>query len=227
MAYNILVVEDSSQIRETIGDFFNAKCGGTMQLFFAEDGDKGLEMVYEHEFDLVLLDIMLPKTSGFEICRELRGGSACPIIFITALGTENGILHGYELGADDYIIKPFSLAALYAKAVALIKRSKGMVRGETAITCGKISLDPITMQVKIDGEIVKLAPKEYFLLKLLLENKESVISRDTMLTKVWGYDFDGDERVVNNHIKKLRKALGKENSAVKTVFGGGYKITEK
>ncbi len=102
-----------------------------------------------------------------------------------------------------------------------------MVRGETAITCGKISLDSITMQVKIDGEIVKLAPKEYFLLKLLLENKESVISRDAMITKVWGYDFDGDERVVDNHIKKLRKALGKENSAVKTVFGGGYKITEK
>jgi len=227
VAYNILVVEDSSQIRETIGDFFNAKCGGTMQLFFAADGDKALEMVYEHEYDLVLLDIMLPGTSGFEICRELRGGSACPIIFITALGTENDILHGYELGADDYIVKPFSLAALYAKAVALIKRSKGMVRGETAITCGKISLDPITMQVKIGGETVKLAPKEYFLLKLLLENKESVISRDTMLTKVWGYDFDGDERVVDNHIKKLRKALGKESSAVKTVFGGGYKITEK
>lgn len=227
MAYNILVVEDSFQIRETISDYFNAKCGGTMQLFFAADGNKGLEMVYEHEYDLVMLDIMLPGASGFEICRELRANSICPIIFITALGTETDILHGYELGADDYIVKPFSLATLYAKAMAIIKRSKGMICGKTAISCGNILLDPITMQVKIDGEPAKLAPKEYFLLKLLLENKENVISRDTILTKIWGYDFDGDERVVDNHIKKLRKALGKEKNAVKTVFGGGYKITEK
>ncbi len=132
MAYNILVVEDSDRIRETIGDFFAAKSGGTMQLSFAEDGDRGLDMLYEHEYDLVLLDIVLPGTSGFELCRELRTNSGCPIIFLTALGTESDILHGYELGADDYAVKLFSLAALYAKALALIKRSKGMVRGSDA-----------------------------------------------------------------------------------------------
>lgn len=227
MAYNILVVEDSAQIRETIGDFFAAKSGGTMQLSFAEDGDRGLDMLYEHEYDLVLLDIMLPGASGFELCRELRANSGCPIIFLTALGTESDILHGYELGADDYVVKPFSLAALYAKALALIKRSKGMVRGAQTLTCAGITLDPVTMQVRAGGTEVRLAPKEYFLLKLLLDNKENVISRDTILTKLWGCDFEGDERVVDNHIKKLRKALGRESGAIKTVFGGGYKITDK
>lgn len=179
MAYKFLVVEDSAQIREMIGDYFAAKSGGEIELDFAQTGDIGLEKIYACEYDLVLLDIMLPGASGFEICRQLRSKSGCPIIFITALGRQDDILHGYELGADDYIVKPFSLA-----------------------------------------------PKVYFLLKLLMDNKDRVMSRDTIITKVWGYDFDGDERVVDNHIKKLRKALGSESKRVRTVFGGGYKLTE-
>ncbi len=226
MAYRVLVAEDSSQIREMIGDYFDAKGKGTIELEFAKDGDEGLEMIYDNEYDLVLLDIMLPGASGFEICRQLRSKSSCPIIFITALGREDDILHGYELGADDYIVKPFSLAALYSKCLALVKRAKGIVPGENVMTCGRIRLDPLKMTVSVDDEPVELSPKMYFLLKLLMDNKQRVLSRDTIITKVWGYDFDGDERVVDNHIKKLRKALGSESKRIKTVFGGGYKLSE-
>lgn len=226
MAYRVLVAEDSSQIREMIGDYFDAKGKGTIELEFAKDGDEGLEMIYDNEYDLVLLDIMLPGASGFEICRQLRSKSSCPIIFITALGREDDILHGYELGADDYIVKPFSLAALYSKCLALVKRAKGIVPGESVMTCGRIRLDPLKMTVSVDDEPVELSPKMYFLLKLLMDNKQRVLSRDTIITKVWGYDFDGDERVVDNHIKKLRRALGSESKRIKTVFGGGYKLCE-
>lgn len=226
MAYRVLVVEDSSQIREMIGDYFDAKSKGTIELEFAKDGDEGLEMIYDNEYDLVLLDIMLPGASGFEICRQLRSKSCCPIIFITALGREDDILHGYELGADDYIVKPFSLAALYSKCLALVKRAKGIVPGENVMTCGRIRLNPLKMTVSVDDEPVELSPKMYFLLKLLMDNKQRVLSRDTIITKVWGYDFDGDERVVDNHIKKLRRALGSESKRIKTVFGGGYKLCE-
>ena len=226
MAFRLLAVEDSAQIREMISDYFASKDEVIFELDFACDGDTGLEKVYENEYDLVLLDIMLPGASGFDICKYLRSDSTCPIIFMTALGSENDILHGYDLGADDYIVKPFSLAALYAKCTALVKRAKGMILTQNKTVCGKIELDPIKMSVSVSGKEIDLAPKEYFLLKLLMDNKGRVLSRETLITKVWGYDFDGEERVVDNHIKKLRKALGSESKRVKTVFGGGYKLTE-
>ena len=227
MPFRMLTVEDNPQIREMIDDYFTSRDEVIFELDFAADGDTGLEKVYENEYDLVLLDIMLPGASGFDICKHLRSESSCPIIFLTALGTEDNIIHGYELGADDYIVKPFSLAALYAKCTALIKRAKGMVQTERKMTCGGIELDPLKMTVTVNGQPVELAPKEFFLLKLFMDNKEKVLSRDTIITKVWSYDFDGDERVVDNHIKKLRKALGSENKRIKTVHGGGYKITEQ
>ena len=226
MPYQMLVAEDNPQIREMIGDYFTAEGRGEFIPDFAADGSESLAKLYEREYDLVLLDIMLPGASGFEICKKLRSESSCPIIFLTALGSESDILHGYELGADDYIVKPFSLAALYAKCTALVKRSKGMVQGGSRQTCGGIGLDPVRMTVTVNGEPAELAPKEYFILKLLMDNKEKVLSRDAIITKVWSYDFDGDERVVDNHIKKLRRALGSESGRLKTVFGGGYKLTE-
>lgn len=224
MAFRLLAVEDSAQIREMIGDYFSAKGKDVFTVEFADDGDSGLALLYENEYDLVLLDIMLPGASGFEICRELRSKSSTPIIFMTALGSESDILHGYELGADDYIVKPFSLAALYAKCLALVRRAKGMVQTQSAVTCGGIELDPVKMTVTVCGKPAELAPKEYFLLKLLMDNRERVLSRETIITKVWSYDFDGDERVVDNHIKKLRRALGSESKRIKTVHGGGYKL---
>lgn len=227
MAFNMLVVEDAAQIREVINDYFVLKGEGVFEVQFAVDGDKGLEMISEREYDLVLLDIMLPGASGFEICRKLRSESCCPIVFMTALGSEDDILHGYELGADDYIVKPFSLPALYAKCLALVKRSKGLMQAKDTLNCGKIELDPVRMTVTVDGIPVDIAPKEYFLLRLLMDNKEQVLSRDKIITRVWSYDFEGDDRVVDNHIKKLRQALGDESKRVKTVFGRGYKLTER
>ena len=225
MAFHILMVEDDRQICEVVGDFFDGKSDGELELNFATDGDRAMEMLYEMEYDLVLLDVMLPKLSGFEICRYIRSGSICPIIFVTARGRQEDVLKGYELGADDYVVKPFSVAELSAKVNALLKRSKGMVLAKE-INCGQIYLNPLTLQVFL-GEAHKeviLPAKEYHLLKVLMEHEGEMVSRDFLLTRIWGYDFDGNERVVDNHIKKLRKALGEYGGQIHTVFGWGYRL---
>lgn len=225
MAYHILLVEDDAQIREVIRDFFQAKSQGEMQLHIAKDGTEGLAAVYEQEYDLCLLDIMLPGADGFEICRTIRENSIVPIIFLTARGGEEDVLFGYHLGCDDYMVKPFSLAELYAKCQALIKRSKGMVVSAQMV-CGKITLDPVRFTVKVTDMSVDLPPKQYALLKYLMENKDRVLERELLLTRIWGYDYEGGERVVDNHIKKLRKALGSAGTQIKTVMKKGYKITD-
>jgi len=225
MAYHILLVEDDAQIREVIEDFFEAKSEGEMQLHIARDGEEGLVAVYEREFDLCLLDIMLPGANGFEICRAIRQSSIVPIIFLTARGREEDVLYGYHLGCDDYIVKPFSLAELYAKVQALIKRAKGMVAC-AEIVCGEIVLNPVRFTVVVNGVAIELPPKQYALLKYLMENKDRVIERELLLTRIWGYDYEGNERVVDNHVKKLRKALGTAGAQIKTVMKKGYKIAD-
>ncbi|MBP3352031.1 MAG: response regulator transcription factor [Lachnospiraceae bacterium] len=225
MAYQVLLVEDDAQIREVIEDFFVAKGQGEIELHIAKDGTEGLAAVYEWEYDLCLLDIMLPGADGFEVCRTIRENSIVPIIFLTARGREEDVLYGYQLGCDDYMVKPFSLAELYAKCQALIKRSKGMVACPE-IVCGEIRLDPVRFTVTIGDERVDLPPKQYTLLKYLMENKERVLERELLLTRIWGYDYEGGERVVDNHIKKLRKALGDAGAQIKTVMKKGYKITD-
>ncbi len=225
MAYHILLVEDDAQIREVIEDFFTAKSEGEIQLHIAKDGTQGLEAAYEREYDLCMLDIMLPGASGFEICRVIRQNSIVPIIFLTARGREEDVLYGYHLGCDDYIVKPFSLAELYAKVQALIKRAKGMVTGGEMV-CGDIVLNPARFTVTVCGEQLELPPKQYALLKYLMENKDRVVERELLLTRIWGYDYEGNERVVDNHVKKLRKALGTAGTQIKTVVTKGYKITD-
>ncbi len=225
MAYHILLVEDDAQIREVIEDYFTAKSEGEIQLHIAKDGQEGLTAVYEQEFDLCLLDVMLPGINGFEICRSLRQSSIVPIIFLTARGREEDVLYGYHLGCDNYIVKPFSLAELYAKVQALIKRAKGMVTCAEMV-CGDIMLDPARLTVTVHGETLELPPKQYALLKYLMENKDRVVERELLLTRIWGYDYEGNERVVDNHIKKLRKALGAAGTQIKTVVTKGYKITD-
>ncbi|MDE6624904.1 MAG: response regulator transcription factor [Lachnospiraceae bacterium] len=225
MAYNVLLVEDDSQIREIIEDYFSEKGRDCMLLSVAKDGDEALERIYEQEYDLVILDIMLPGTDGFTICRELRKDSDCPVMFLTARGREEDILRGYDLGCDDYIVKPFSPAELYAKVGAVLRRSKGLANAGQLI-CGAISLNAVSFEVYVDGEPVTLPPKEYALLKYLMEHKKQVVQRDTLLIRIWGYDYDGNERVVDNHIKKLRKALGTAGKQIKTVVTQGYKMEE-
>ena len=223
---HILLVEDDAQIREVIEDYFASKSKGEIQIYSAVDGNHGLEAVYEREYDLCMLDVMLPGTDGFEICRTIRRKSIVPIIFLTARNQEEDILHGYHLGCDDYLVKPFSLAELYAKAQALLKRAKGMVVSADMV-CGTIALNPANGTVRVRGEEVELPPKEYAILKYLMENVNRVIERELLLTRIWGYDYEGSDRVVDNHIKKLRKALGSAGSQIKTVITRGYKLSDE
>lgn len=223
MAYRILLVEDDHNIREVISDYFSSK--SDLLLTEAADGSEGLTQISENEFDLIMLDVMLPNIDGFSLCREIRRKSDVPVLFLTARAREEDVLYGYELGCDDYIVKPFSLAELYAKVQALLKRSKGMVLNRE-LRCGGICLDPITLNVNADGKDVELAPKEFAILKYLMEHKDWAVDRETLLTRIWGYDYFGGDRTVDNHIKKLRKSLGSAGDQIKTVMKKGYKITD-
>lgn len=221
--YKILLVEDNKDIRKMISDMFKIKSGDGVFLDTASDGQEGLEKVYENTYDLLLLDIMLPEVDGFEICKEVRRRSDVPIMFITARIGQEYILKGYALGCDDYIVKPFSLPVFYEKVMALIRRSKGLVRYDV-MTVGDITLDPNKGIVTLNGVELSLASKEYEILKLLIENKNSVVSREAILDKVWGYDNSGDIRLLDNHIKKLRKKLGSAGTMIKTVIRRGYRL---
>lgn len=230
MSYEVLLVEDDPQIRENIKDFFLGKKDNQIHIVVAEDGNEGLDAIYEKEYDLVMLDIMLPGIDGFHLCRQLRSISVCPIIFLTARAQESDVLYGYSLGCDDYMVKPFLISELYAKVNALLRRSKGLV-GKEELYCGKIFMNPVTFEVLIrdveEEKRVDLPPKEYMILKYLLERKGQVLGREELLTRIWGYDYEGNDRVVDNHVKKLRKALGDSGKQIKTVITKGYKIIEE
>ncbi|MBO4687222.1 MAG: response regulator transcription factor [Clostridiales bacterium] len=221
----MLIVEDSTQLRELVAEYFRKT--GAFDVDAAKDGNEGFSFVSKNDYDIAILDIMLPGLSGFDICKILRRKSRCPIVFLTALGTEDNILKGYSLGADEYMVKPFSIKVLYAKCLALLARSAGEDEDAKILMCGEIRMDPSRMEVRVgrDGSEVELAPKEYFLLKVLMENQGHVLGRSRLLDRVWGADFDGSERVVDSHIKKLRKSLGSSGDLIKTVIGCGYKIT--
>lgn len=221
--YKILLIEDDADIRKMITNYFKIKGSNIALIDTASDGQEGLEKAYEQRYDLLLLDVMLPEVDGFEICKEVRRYSDIPIMFITARTGQEDILKGYALGCDDYIVKPFSLPVFYEKALALIRRSKGLVRYDI-LEAGDISLDPNKGIVKINDNEITLASKEYEILKLLMENKNAVVSRDTILDSVWGYDNSGDIRLLDNHIKKLRKKLGYNGSMIKTVIRRGYRL---
>lgn len=219
----IILIEDDLQICEVIQDYF--KNHGT-EIKAVHDGLSALELVKGElaEYELILLDIMLPEADGFTICRETRKRHDIPVIFITARGREEDILYGYDIGCDDYIVKPFSLVTLYAKCQALVKRSKGMIINHF-LECGAIRLDTRMLRCFVNQEEIELPPKEFSILKYLLEHENWVIDRETLLNRIWGYDYYGTDRVVDNHIKKLRKALGTAGKQIKTLVGRGYKLT--
>lgn len=218
----MLIVEDSTQLRQLVSEYFRDT--GAFTVDSAKDGTEGVALVSKNTYDIAILDIMLPGLSGFDICRILRRKSNCPIVFLTALGTEDNILKGYALGADEYMVKPFSIKILYAKCLALLARSAEEKSEEKVLSCGEIRIYPSRMEVRAGDQEVELPPKEYFLLKVLLENQGHVLGRDRLLDLVWGADFDGSERVVDSHIKKLRKRLGTSGEIIRTVIGGGYKV---
>ena len=225
MSYRLLIVEDSPELLEAESDFYREEGAGLWEVVTASEGNDALAKVTNESFDLMILDIMLPGASGFDICKAARKKSDCPIIFVTALGSENNILKGYETGCDDYVVKPFSTRHLYAKSLALLKRA--VKSGGEEIRCGDISLNRKSMLVKVSGQEIAINAKEYFLLVYLLENKGSVLTRQSILEHVWGDDLDVNDRVVDNTIRRLRESLGDASGQIKTAIGRGYRITEE
>ena len=219
MPDTILIVEDEPRMGAILQDYFTAH-GVDSDL--APDGDAALEHFARRDYDAVLLDVMMPGLDGYGVCRAIRRESTLPILFLTALGGEEQALHGYALGADDYITKPFSLALLYAKTTALIRRSRGTEDG--TLVCGEIRLQPGPMLCTVGNTPIKLSPREYNLLLCLLRNRGRVLSREQLLTRVWGWDFEGEDRAVDVQIKNLRAALGRAGKQIKTVFKAGYKL---
>lgn len=223
--YKILLVEDDADIREVICDYFEAKSEGNTAIDIAVSGQQGVEKAYENTYDLLLLDVMLPELDGFEICKQVRNDSDVPIIFITARAAQSDMLKGYALGCDDYVVKPFPLPVLFEKVNALIKRSKGLVR-VPQFYLGSLTLNPNNGKVISGGENIALTSKEFSILKLLFENKGKIITRDRIIHMLWGYDADVDERIVDTHIKNLRKALKNNAKLVKTIRSRGYILEE-
>lgn len=217
---NLLVVEDDALLAEAIGDYFSSKGWKTDVIM---NGMQALDWFEQGNYQLILLDVMLPGKNGFEVCRRIREISDVAIFFITARVMEEDELNGYALGADDYVAKPFSLPILYAKAMAMM----GRIRGENParrMKKGDIEVDVRTHGVWVRGYQREIAPLDYEILLFFMENPNRIFSREQLLIRFWGYDFDGNERVVDNHIKKLRKILDGSRCMIQTVRKTGYRM---
>lgn len=221
MNYRVLIAEDEDRLRDVLCDYFKSRGDHPVP---AANGMQALELAQMGEFDGVLLDIMMPELDGFSVCRSLRKKSDVPIIFLTALSDEDDKLFGYQLGADDYVTKPYSMSVLYAKLTALINRSHGNIMASDRLIVGEISLTVSSQKVEVSGKAVDLTPKEYSLLLCLMHNKDTVLSREQLLVKCWGYDYEGDARAVDTHIRRLRDKLGRAAEQIKTVIKAGYKL---
>ena len=189
--YKLLLVEDEIRLQEVITDYIVSKGN---ECVCANNGLQALQILEEQQFDLIILDVMMPEMDGFSLCRQLRKQNSIPIIFLTARSDEKDQLYGFQVGADDYIVKPFSLGVLYAKAISLIKRSQGTII-EKRLTSNEVCIDLDKCIVFIADKEVKLAPKEYELLAYLISNKNRVITREQLINRIWGYEFDGNDRV--------------------------------
>lgn len=215
----ILVVEDEQNMQEIIVEYM--KRGGHSCLT-ADDGIDALTILKNTPVDLMILDVMMPHMDGFSVCRFAREMSGMPIIMLTAKGEEEDKLRGYSYGADDYMTKPFSPGVLLAKVNVLLKRS--LMVATDFVNAGKITLIPGSHEVYVDGKGIELTHKEYELLYLFMKNKGQVFSRDQLLNRIWGYDFEGNSRTVDTHIKTLRQKLGSEGSLIVTLIRSGYKF---
>ena len=220
----ILVVDDESRMRKLLKDFLSTK---GYQVLEAEDGEKAVEIFVENsnKIKLVLLDVMMPKLDGWSVLRKIRQESNLPVIMLTARGEEQDELFGFELGVDEYISKPFSPKILVARVEAILKR----VYGETKQVkdYDGIIIDQEGRTVKVDGKSIDLSLREYELLKYLLDNENIALSRDKILNNVWNYDYYGDSRTIDSHIKKIRHKLGKKGKYIETIRGIGYKFEIK
>ncbi|MFE4711459.1 MULTISPECIES: response regulator transcription factor [Paenibacillus] len=225
MNKKVLLVEDEIRIREVIADYF---IQSDWDVYEAGNGQEALLRFDDLQPDLLILDIMMPEIDGWEVCRQVRSRSEVPIILLTAKSGEDDKILGFELGADDYVTKPFSPKVLVARANVLMKRVEGLSKAQPSLlTFGGAVLNTMARRLEVNHVEVELAPKEYELLLYLIKNKGIVISRDTVLDRIWGLDFEGDSRVVDTHIKKLRSKLGTESRHIRTVIGTGYKFEEE
>lgn len=214
----VLVCDDEIKIRTTLYDYFTAK---GFSVTVASDGREAVEKAEEKDFDLIILDVLMPLMDGLTACKEIRRFSDTPVIFLSALGEEEDLLKGYKLGGDDYIVKPFPLSVLTEKIITTVNRHKG-INPRNRLVLNDITLDYGTRRVFCGKREIIFAAKDFDLLALLMENKGNVLSREVILRKIWGYTFDGDERVVDTHIKRIRKALREHADCIKTVIGTGY-----
>ncbi len=216
---NILIVEDEKNMQDIIAEYM--KKGG-YTCFTADDGIDALMLMKNTPMDLMILDIMIPHLDGFSVCKMAREMSNLPIIMLTAKSDEADKLRGYEYGADDYMTKPFSPKILLAKANALLRRTSAAPTD--TISAGKISINPAAHKVFVDGTEITLTHKEYELLHFFMGNPEQIFSREQLLNRIWGYDFEGNTRTVDTHIKTLRQKLGSEGKSIVTLIRSGYKF---
>lgn len=220
----IMVVDDESRMRKLVKDFL-VKSG--YEVVEAEDGEQATDIFFEqNDIALIILDVMMPKMDGWQVCREIREYSKVPIIMLTAKSDERDELLGFELGVDEYISKPFSPKILVARAEAILRRTS-QIGADEIIEAGGISINKAAHSVTADGEPVELSYKEFELLTYFIENKGIALSREKILNSVWNYDYFGDARTIDTHVKKLRSKLGKKGDLIKTIWGMGYKFEEE
>jgi DNA-binding response OmpR family regulator len=220
----ILLVDDEERIRDMIKEYTSLE---DYDIDEASNGIEALDLFKKHKYSLIILDVMMPKIDGYTVCREIRKTSSVPVIMLTARGEEYDKLFGFELGVDDYIIKPFSPKELLARMKAIIRRSSSAdleTKKENIVTLDGLVVDFDSRNTYVNGNIVTLTPKEYSLLTFFIKNSNRVFSREQLLNEVWGYDFIGDDRTVDTHIKMLRVSIKEYRKYIVTVWGTGYKF---
>ncbi len=217
----ILVVDDESRMRKLVKDFLTKNNYDVLE---AEDGSQALDIFYQQkDIVLIILDIMMPKIDGWQVCREIRSCSKVPIIMLTAKSDERDELQGFELGVDEYISKPFSPKILVARVEAILRRTN-QISADEVLEAGGITINKASHIVTIDGAQVELSYKEFELLSYLIENRGIALSREKILNSVWNYDYFGDARTIDTHVKKLRSKMGQKGDLIKTIWGMGYKF---
>lgn len=222
-ALKILVVDDESRMRKLVRDFL---VKSSYQVLEAEDGEQAVDLFFAHkDISLIVLDVMMPKLDGWQVCREIRAYSKVPIIMLTARGDEQDELLGFQLGVDEYISKPFSPKILVARIEAILRRA-GQNAADEILSVGGIEINKTAHRVQIDGRDVELSYKEFELLVYFMENRGIALSREKILNNVWNYDYLGDARTIDTHVKKLRSKLGEKGEMIKTIWGMGYKFEE-
>jgi len=219
----VLVVDDESRMRKLVHDFL---VKSNFEVLEAQDGEEAVDLFFaDKEIALIVLDVMMPKMDGWQVCREIRAHSKVPIIMLTAKSDERDELQGFQLGVDEYISKPFSPKILVARIEAILRRTNRLTADET-IDCGGIVINKAAHQVLIDGKPIELSYKEFELLTYFIENRGIALSREKILNNVWNYDYFGDARTIDTHVKKLRNKLGEKGDMIKTIWGMGYKLEE-